>query len=186
MACAKTVGVSSAAACVLAWVIGCGLTASAQNVPDPTDWTRFTHPTLGYQLRYPGAIFEEKPLDTSIEGRLWVSRDERAQLLAGVVANDQGLSTKAYRDFVLKESFRGAKLDYAPLRADWFVISGVHEGNVFYQRVTFTCGGRMISSWLLIYPPEQGALYDRIVEGIHETFVPSRGQNGTCALNRAE
>jgi len=151
-------------------------------IPNPSTWVTFTHPILEYSLRYPPQIFDEKPLESAIEGRLWVARDGRAQLLAGVIENASGMSARAYRDVLLKESFPGAKLDYAPLKADWFVISGVHEHNVFYQRVTFTCDGKLISSWLMIYPSEQAALYDRVVEGIHKSYRPSRGTNGSCSI----
>jgi hypothetical protein len=48
---------------------------------------------------------------------------------------------------------------------------------VFYEKVMFSCGGRIISSFALIYPISSKAMFDPIVEGIEKTFRP--GQN--CA-----
>ena len=34
----------------------------------------------------------------------------------------------------------------------WFVLSRENHQNVFYEKVMFSCGGRVISSFALIYP----------------------------------
>jgi hypothetical protein len=38
------------------------------------------------------------------------------------------------------------------VRDTWFVLSGTRDGTIFYERVTFTCGGKLINSWAMLYP----------------------------------
>ena len=65
-------------------------------------------------------------------------------------------------------------MDYAPRGATWFVLSGENERNVFYEKVIFSCSGRIINSFALIYPTESKRDFDPIVEGIEKTFRPGR------------
>jgi hypothetical protein len=123
----------------------------------------------GFTLSYPTARFTpQEPL--SDEGRVWVSHDGNAKLLAGALANDENLSLGEYRQFLLKESYAGAEVDYAPMRDTWFVLSGTRDGTMFYERVTFTCGGRRINSWAMLYPVAERQIYDRIVEKVARTY----------------
>ena len=52
----------------------------------------------------------------------------------------------------------------------WFVLSGEGDGKVFYEKVVFTCSGRLINSFAMIYPMERRATFDPIVERIENTF----------------
>jgi hypothetical protein len=81
-----------------------------------------------------------------------------------------------YRAFLMKESYAGAEVDYAPVRDGWFVLSGTRDGIIFYERVTFACGGRRINSWAMLYPAAERQVYDRIVEKIARTYRPG-GRN---------
>ena len=48
---------------------------------------------------------------------------------------------------------------------------------MFYERVTFTCGGRLINSWAMLYPAAERRLYDRIVEQVARSY---RAGEGSC------
>jgi hypothetical protein len=132
---------------------------------------------FGFSLSYPTAQFRpQEPL--SEEGRVWVSHDGNSRLLAGALPNSDNLSLRDYRDFVLKESYAGAAIDYAPIRDNWFVLSGVRDGVTFYQRVTFACGGRLIKSWAMLYPETEKRTYDRILEQVARSYRPGEGDCG--------
>ena len=73
-------------------------------------------------------------------------------------------------EFLLTESYAGAAIDYAPVRDTWFVLSGIRNGTMFYERVTFTCGGRRINSWAMLYPVAERRFYDRSVEQVHRSY----------------
>ena len=64
------------------------------------------------------------------------SRDGNARLLAGALPNADGVNLRDYRSLVLQQSYQGADIDYAPLGATWFVLSGIRDGVMFYERVS--------------------------------------------------
>jgi hypothetical protein len=77
-------------------------------------------------------------------------------------------------------NYADASLDYAPVRKSWFVVSGERDGVMFYERVSFTCDGRLITSWAMLYPVAERQFYDRVVEAVAPTFTPARGRGGSC------
>jgi hypothetical protein len=48
---------------------------------------------------------------------------------------------------------------------------------MFYERVTFTCAGRIINSWAMVYPVAERRRYDPIVEQVARSC--KAGEN-TC------
>jgi hypothetical protein len=123
----------------------------------------------GFALSYPAAQFIALPSATE-DGRQFVSKDGSARLLVGTLPNFDNKTLREYRAFALTASFPGAKVDYAPVRDTWFVVSGVRNGLAFYQRVNFTCGGRGINSWAMTFPEDQKAVYEPIIEQVHRDY----------------
>jgi hypothetical protein len=50
------------------------------------------------------------------------------------------------------------------------VLSGEGNGKTFYEKVIFSCNGRLINSFAMIYSTDEGRLFDRVVEGIEKSF----------------
>jgi hypothetical protein len=134
----------------------------------------------GFSLSYPPGTFapQPQPAPAGDDGRVFLSRDGNARLLAGAPANADGMNLRDYRALVLQQSYPGAAIDYAPMRDNWFVLSGIRDGVMFYERVTFTCGGRRINSWAMLYPAAERRLYDRIVEQVARSYRPGEGNCG--------
>ena len=132
----------------------------------------------GFSLSYPASTFVPQPPPAAAEGRVFVSRDGNARLLAGALPNAESLNLRDYRSLVLQRSYQGADIDYAPVGGTWFVLSGIRDGVMFYERVTFTCGGRLINSWAMLYPVAERRVYDRIVEQVARSYRPGEGSCG--------
>lgn len=140
---------------------------AAQGLYDET--ATYLNKRYGFTLTYPTTRFKpQEPL--SEDGRVWVSHDGNAKLLAGALPNAEGMKLEDYREFIKKQSYPDANIDYAPVRDTWFVLSGTRDGTIFYERVTFTCGGRLINSWAMLYPAEERKVYDRIVERVAKSY----------------
>lgn len=131
----------------------------------------------GFSLSYPAGAFAVQPPPAAGEGRMFISHDGNARLLAGALPNADGVNLRDYRALVLRQSYPGADIDYAPVGNTWFVLSGIRDGVMFYERVTFTCGGRLINSWAMLYPAAERRLYDRIVEQVARSY---RAGEGSC------
>lgn len=145
------------------------------------DWTSYRNALYGFMIAFPSSLFNSDPERESDAGRAMISADGRARLLVGAFQNADGVSLREYREFLIRESYTGAEFDYAPMKDRWFVLSGTREGNMFYERVTFTCGGRIINSWAMIYPIAERRIYDRIVERVARSYSPGAGSRGECA-----
>lgn len=143
-------------------------------------WTTYRNARHGFMLAWPTEVFPGDPARDSEEGQVLVSRDGGAKLMMAAFPNEHGVTMSEYRQQLLAENYAGVQLDYAPVRDRWFVLSGVRDGVMFYERVTFTCGGRLINSWAMLYPVSERKRYDRIVEAVARSYVPGAGRGGRC------
>jgi len=143
-------------------------------------WTTVRNERHGFLIGYPAEVFRPRHQPITDEGRVFYSYDGRARLMVGAFTNEDGVSLRAYRRFLLEENYAGADIDYAPIRKRWFVISGTLGDEIFYQRVNFTCGGHLINSWAMIYPKTENRFYDRVLEAIAPTYSPGSGRSGKC------
>jgi hypothetical protein len=106
------------------------------------------------------------------DGQLFVSEVGGARLLVGGLVNDAGFSPASYQSYVARKSYSQYRIDYRPLGQNWFVLSGEGNGQIFYEKVIFSCGGRLINSFALLYPTDARAAFDRIVERMEKSFRP--------------
>jgi hypothetical protein len=144
------------------------------------NWETVQNERHGFMIAYPGSVFAVQNNAASEDGTVLVSRDGGAKLVIGTFTNDMSATLAEYREQLLSENYNGADLDYAPVKKGSFIISGTRGDMHFYQRVSFTCGGRLINSWALLYPVSERHIYDRIVEAIAPTYSPGAGRSGQC------
>lgn len=144
------------------------------------DWRSIQHPRRGFMIAYPATVFAKRSAGSSEDGEVLVSRDGTSKLLVGTFENTAQFSMKAYRDYLLEHSYAGARIDYEKWHPRWFVISGTVGDTMFYERVTFTCGGKLVNSWAMLYPVAARSFYDRVVEGVARTYSPGAGAAGRC------
>lgn len=135
---------------------------------------------FGFQLSYPSAVFEPGEEPEGGQGMVFQSRDGAAQLLVSAGRNATGETLGSYRRFVLSKTYANARIAYAPVRSSWFVLSGTNGDTMFYERITFRCGGKMIYGWQMTYPVAKRETYDPIVEAVHRSYRPGNGEGGTC------
>jgi hypothetical protein len=152
-----------------------GLAVAESAAQDRAGVATYRNDRHGFSMTYPTAQFIALPA-ASEDGRQFVSKDGNARLLVGTLSNFDGKSLRDYRNFVLSESYPGAQVDYAPVRDTWFVLSGTRNGMAFYQRVNFTCGGRTINSWAMVFPAGDKATYEPIIEQVHRTYRLGEGK----------
>lgn len=170
------------AAAILAAVVA----AQPSSANKFSKYTTVQHPGLGFSIAYPSGVFEPDQGPASHLGKVFVSPDGKAKLLVGAFDNGAATSLAAYRSFLLEENYAGALIDYAPVRKRWFVLSGERNGTTFYERVSFTCGGRIINSWAMLYPSAEKAFYDRVVEAVAPTYSPGAGPDGSCRIEEPD
>ena len=145
-----------------------------------SDWATIQNKRFGFQIAYPANIFVPAPTPSGGDGRVLKSKDGQAKLLVATFENAENLSRDGYRKFLLTDIYANTNIDYSPQKQRWFVLSGTRGDETFYERVTFSCGGKLINSWAMLYPTSQKRLYDRVVEAVSKTYTAGSGSDGTC------
>lgn len=146
-----------------------------------SDWATIQNKRFGFQIAYPANIFFPAPTPSGNDGRVLKSKDGQAKLLVATFENSENLSLDGYRTFLLSDIYANTNLDYTPQKQRWFVLSGTRGDETFYERVTFSCGGKLINSWAMLYPTAQKRLYDRVVEAVSKTYTAGSGADGSCS-----
>ena len=162
--------------------------AMAQAVPrgKPAIWKLYQNAGSGFSLRYPADVFAPTGNDTENKDRLLMSRDGRAVLRISSISNRATMTIAEYRRSLVAGRYADAKFDYTPERSNWFVLSGTLGAEMFYERITFSCDGRSIHGWLMVYPRAERVFYDAIVEEIHRSYRHDPVGNGRCGELKSE
>ena len=74
--------------------------------------------------------------------------------LSAPLRNDAGKARQPTRT-PSRGSLRGYRIDYRRLAGSWFVLSGEGNGKTFDEKVMFSCAGRLINSFAMVYPTDQ-------------------------------
>jgi hypothetical protein len=146
----------------------------------PDNWITYRDARFGFALNYPADVFTSAASDGADAGeRLLLTKDGRALLWISAVADATSPLTE-YRRALMRGRYRGAIFDYTPVRSNWFVLSGTAGEEMFYERVTFSCDGRTLHRWLLVYPLAERAFFDGIVEEVHRSYRYDLGGRARC------
>ncbi|MGA7327111.1 MAG: hypothetical protein WBX25_22150 [Rhodomicrobium sp.] len=147
------------------------LTASAKD----GNWGIYRDERFGFILVFPADVFNWRGQSQNGNGAEFISRDGRAKLNVFAAFNTDKAGLIEYREAVLRGFAGYDKLEYGPLGQSWFVLSGARDLSIYYQKVLFACGGRIINAFALTYPKEQKREYDAIVTGIEKKFRSTSG-----------
>ena len=151
---------------------------SHAGVAEAQSWTEYRNERYGFSLSYPADLFVVERTAEAGDGQVFVATDADARLLVGALSNDSGYTPATYQDYIARHSYGQYQIGYRRLGKTWFVLSGEGGGKIFYEKVMFTCAGRLINSFAMIYPSDQRHLFDPVVERIEDTFRPARDCEG--------
>lgn len=164
--------VSLAVLCVLsstAWAV--------PSLPPASDWAVYENQRFGYRLAYPGTWFQTGPVSANGDGRAFTSRDGAARVVVFGAHNSEGLSLRDYRETLLSDYGDYGDLTYSPVGNTWFVLSGYQGDRIYYQKVMFSCGGRIINALSISFPESEKPAYSPIIEGIEDRFRTGQGED---------
>lgn len=105
------------------------------------------------------------------DGRTFKSKDGTVKMLA--YGSNNSLMEKLSTRFNAESSSSDTrKVTYKLFKPDFFVISGVENKNVFYQKVLFK--NDEYKTFLIIYPVTQKKIYDAVTAKIAASFKHSK------------
>lgn len=133
-------------------------------------WVEHRNDKYGFSLEYPGDIFKLERTTEAGDGHAFVSKDGKSRLFVGALENTSGFTTASYQNHIAQQSYGKFNVIYRPIGKSWFALSGEDNEKIFYEKVIFTCSGRMITSFAMIYSRERRDEVDPLVERIEESF----------------
>ncbi|HEU0058860.1 MAG TPA: hypothetical protein VFR19_03200 [Hyphomicrobiaceae bacterium] len=136
------------------------------------DWHTYSNPRYGFSLQYPSHVFAVERTSEAGDGQLFVAKNGDARLLVGTLRNEGQFTPASYQSYVARHSYADYRIGYRRLGGSWFALSGEKDGQIFYEKAMFSCGGQRINSFAMIYRSDQRQVFDRIVERIEDSFRP--------------
>ncbi len=146
------------------------LTAASRN----GGWVSYVNDRFGFSFRYPAAVFEPERKSQRGDGEIFVAAVGEARFAFGACENSDRHTVASYMSFIRRDSHLKYPVPYAPRGQTWFVLSGESSHNVFDEKVMFSCGGRIINSFALMYPGAAKRVFDPVVERIENSFRPGQ------------
>ena len=154
-----------------------GALAAVPQAGPPRDakWTVFVELKYGTRLDVPSAVFAtpDGPASRGV-GRQFKTPDGRASLAVYSQRNNARDTPASYLRKNLQSS--RAALDYERLTPEFFAISAVMGGSIYYSRCNFSHDeGRAIRCFDLKYPVQERQSWDGIVTRMSRSLRPLHG-----------
>jgi hypothetical protein len=146
----------------------------AASAASAQDWRTYSNARYGFSLQYPSDIFAVERTTEAGDGQLFIAKNGDARLLVGTLTNDTGFTPRSYQTYVAQNSYANYRISYRPVGGSWFALSGEGDGKIFYEKAMFSCAGRLINSFAVIYPSAQRHVFDLVVERVEDSFRPGR------------
>ncbi len=163
-----------------------GATAGAsQGRRKGSSWATYQNTRFSFALKYPVDVFAFDTGPANDNVRILVSRDGDAVLRIFAAENIAGTKLAQYRRSLIEKRYAGAVFDHTQQRKSWFVLSGTHGDKAFYERVTFSCDGRSIHGWQMIFPLSERTLYDLVADEVHRNYTHTSGPGARCGEVRS-
>ena len=152
---------------VTIFLVLCPAAASTQ----PVGWQKYVVPETGATVDLPNEIFSEDAGQPDRGyGHRFQTSDGRANLTVNSMANVDNDSPASFlrKHFALPSSIAV----YRRVTGNFFVVSGFHEKNIWYNRCNFA--GALIHCVLLNYPANEKRQWDYVVTQISNTLASRR------------
>ncbi len=130
----------------------------------------YLNPRFAYSISYPSNLLIPQGESANGDGQEFISKDSKASLVVFGSFNASKESLKVWYEDVTLNSV-DQKFTYQVFKKNFFVVSGLENGNVIYQK-TYLVKDRFIS-FILRYPESERSTFDPLVKKIADSFHPS-------------
>lgn len=121
----------------------------------------------GYVLAWPRQLLTPQGESDAGDGQVFAAPDGRAELRCWAGFNDV-LETTIPAALAEALAEPGRQATYQHRGKDFFVVSGLDGGKIFYRKTMLAHG--VLASFELLYDPAQKALFDPVVRALAASF----------------
>jgi len=138
----------------------------------PQDWQIYVNKRFGTRIHYPADLLPTGFSSLNGDGVTMKSSDGRIELrvFGGFNALEH---TPREHEAWLRGDMRNGAVTYKARNKEWFVLSGMEGGSIFYEKRLFSADGETIHGFSFRYPAAEKTAMDPIVERLSKTFALS-------------
>src|SRR6476660_5909249 len=92
----------------------------------------------------------------------------------GAWDNHDGATPEHFKRWMIENAGGYEEITYQPRGRSWFVLSGYRGDQIYYEKVMFSCGGRVVNILAIAYPTSERGQFDPVVDRMEDTFKPSQ------------
>jgi hypothetical protein len=133
------------------------------------EWRIQQNPQYGFSFSYPQGVFTPLQSDGPSLHRFISSAGNAKLVVAAWETN--GRTPEEFKRWMLADS-AGYDITYEPRGRSWFVVSGYRGDRIYYEKVAFSCAGRVANVLAITYPVGKRDLFDPLVERMEDDFKP--------------
>ena len=137
-------------------------------------WRTEREPTFGFSYSYPEHLFNEVGGEDRPSFHYFESAQSDAKFLVGAWDNEKEDTPDSFKRWLTANAEDYEDLTYRPRGRSWFVLSGYRGDQIYYEKVMFSCGGRVVNILAVAYPVASRRIFDPVVERMEDRFRPSR------------
>ena len=136
-------------------------------------WATSEDDNYGFSYSYPVELFAEVEGDRP-SFRYFQSPGSEAKFMVGAWDSERGETPSHFKQWMLTNADGYEDITYQPRGRTWFVLSGHREDQIYYEKVIFSCGGRVVNVLAISYPEAQRGVFDEVVERMENSFKGAR------------
>jgi hypothetical protein len=137
------------------------------------DWRSARDQDFEYRYSYPPQLFASVESDRP-SFHYFASQREDAKFMVGAWDNSSGQTPAEFKRWMLDNAAGYEDITYQPGGRSWFVLSGFRGDQIYYEKIMFSCGGRVANVLAITYPESRRYLFDPVVERMEDHFRPGR------------
>ena len=125
---------------------------------------------FNYSISYPAEILLPQGEAENGDGQKFISKDGKVELIVYGSNNalDQTLKDTYQKALSGSADSKDRKVTYKKLGDHWFVVSGIEQGKIFYQKTYLKDDA--FKTFEITYDQAQKASFDKITEAISKSF----------------
>jgi hypothetical protein len=137
-------------------------------------WTDQRDSQFGFSYSFPEPLFASVAGDGKPGFHYFASNARGAKFLVGAWDNHEDSTPAHFKRWMIANVGGYEEITYQPRGRSWFVLSGYRGDQIYYEKVMFSCEGRIVNILAIAYPTAERALFDPMVERMEDTFKPGQ------------
>jgi len=131
---------------------------------------KYNNAKFGYSIDYPQDFLIPIPSESSDDGQTFRSSDKRAMLsVLGRHVDPTMTIDRIFQAQQKSDAEHNRQITYRVQKQNWFVISGLEDDKIFYQKAVLT--GNSVAEIFMLYNETLSTIFEPIVDRVSRSFT---------------